>query len=425
MAKFVPLSEAAQILGISEDKLKDMREAGDIHAYRDGAGWKFKNEEVDRVSAALKSGDLGSGLGLDEELDLDETGGAGDADSILLSEVELGEEAGGQRSSTIIGKGEDLGEDSDVQLASESIIGAGGEADVELAGGSSKKMSAAGETGEGSGAQFDDLDDLDLDLESASDKLDLGVDGATGGSELSLGQSDLSLADDDSVKAGGDSAVSLADDEDEMVLGEGSDSDITLGSGDSGIQLIDPADSGLSLDEEPLDLAGSAVETLELGEDDEITLEEDADDEAATQLKADDDFLLTPLEETGGEETEDSGSQVIALDSESFDESADTLLGAGVMAGDAALADELGDAGAVSLGGPAASHALGPAPAAAAEAPYTVWNVMSLVLCVLMLSLTGMMLFDLIRNMWSWNEAYALNSTIMDELLQAIPIFKK
>lgn len=69
------------------------------------------------------------------------------------------------------------------------------------------------------------------------------------------------------------------------------------------------------------------------------------DPDAATQLKADDDFMLTPLGLDGESEDswEDSGTQVIALDSESFDEAADTMLGGAAMSsGAAALADQLG-----------------------------------------------------------------------------------
>ena len=84
-------------------------------------------------------------------------------------------------------------------------------------------------------------------------------------------------------------------------------------------RLVDPTDSGLSL-EEPLELAGSGEESLELGEDDMISFSEGADTEAPTELKAaDSDFLLTPMEETTEEADSESGSQVIALDTEEED----------------------------------------------------------------------------------------------------------
>ena len=51
MAKFVELNEAAQMLGMTPEQLVEMRSSGDIHGYRDGASWKFKIEEVERVLA--------------------------------------------------------------------------------------------------------------------------------------------------------------------------------------------------------------------------------------------------------------------------------------------------------------------------------------------------------------------------------------
>ena len=124
----------------------------------------------------------------------------------------------------------------------------------------------------------------------------------------------------------GGSAIDLSGkglEDDDLVLG-GSDkgSDVTIG-GDSGISLVDPADSGLSL-EQPLDLGGAGEESLELGEDDMLAPGE-AGGSSPAQVKTDDDFLLTPLEETSDTEESESGSQVIALDTEG-DEAA-TMLG--------------------------------------------------------------------------------------------------
>jgi len=33
------------------------------------------------------------------------------------------------------------------------------------------------------------------------------------------------------------------------------------------------------------------------------------------------------------------------------------------------------------------------------------------------LMLCGMMMFDLLRTMWSWNEPYSINSSLMDTIL--------
>jgi excisionase family DNA binding protein len=436
MAQFLSLDDAAERLGITKDELNQRRDAGDIRGFRDGASWKFKEEEVERFATELASGDG------DDILDL--AGGDFDLgnDSILLSEQELGP-AGKGPSSTVIGKsGQIPSEDSDVKMAAEmeadSDINLGdSHSDVQLSGaGTSDVLGGVS----GLGAQFEDLEELDLDLDAESGKVisDSGADSLKlGAGDLALGDtgSALSLTGDGSdfsnvtsdlgigsgMGSGGSALDLAADEDDELVLGEGSGSDITMSSGDSGIGLASPSDSGLSLDEEPLELGGSTVESLELGEDDEVSLDlASSDPDAATQLKADDDFMLTPLDEVGGDETEDSGSQVIALDSESFDESADTMLGGAAMAsGAAALADQLGDMSGSSMTGSAASPLM-PAPMTVPEAPYSIWNVLSLAMCFIFLALTGMMMFDLLRNMWSWDESYALNSSIMDGFINMI-----
>lgn len=543
--KFLNLDEAAQTLGISKEKLNQLREDNRIHAYRDGAGWKFKVEEVDRVANEMRDGTFDN----EDALDLDFLGG--EDDSILLSEVELGDSENAP--STIIGNQDDIhgdgnaplggAGDSDLKLASESDLSLADESglalaesglsladesDLTLASGDSglalpeddQPAASAGQSdvlasgddqptadladtkGSGIGSHFDNLDELELDLESASsndlpttepaasaadttepeepqltdlsgisidvsgsglslagddeelslasEQSGLQLDGGSeivldsGSSGLTLDGSDLLVTGDSSkdqadnlmsdvTLAPDESAIDLLadDDDDELVLGDAVGSDITLGSGDSGINLA-PSDSGLSLDEAPLALGGSAVESLDLS-DDEVLLEEDTDGEVATQLKTDEDFLLTPLDE-GGVDAEDDSSQVIALDSESFDESAATMLGGGLLEDDL-LDGGLDDGGAVGLeaAAPAGVAAAdtgfvgAAAPAAApseAESPYTVWNLLSLTLCAMLLGLTGMMLFDLVRSVWSWNEPYAINSTLMDGLTQAIPIFE-
>ncbi|MEO2049677.1 MAG: helix-turn-helix domain-containing protein, partial [Pirellulales bacterium] len=109
--KFIQLEEAAEILGISPEKLLQMREQNEIRGFRDGSNWKFKAEELDRVKATLGADEL--------ELDLDETGttegGSGAGDSILLSEKELG--SGSVGSSTVIGQsGTGATDHSDLKL---------------------------------------------------------------------------------------------------------------------------------------------------------------------------------------------------------------------------------------------------------------------------------------------------------------------
>ena len=49
--RFLSLEEAAQQLGVAKEMLNQLREAGDARAFRDGASWKFKETEVERLAS--------------------------------------------------------------------------------------------------------------------------------------------------------------------------------------------------------------------------------------------------------------------------------------------------------------------------------------------------------------------------------------
>lgn len=395
--EYYNLEKAAEVLGIYPAELTEMRERGEIRAFRDGGDFKFKKEEVDDLAVQIRS----------QKTQKAET--PDDSEDVLLSEVELGG-SDPSASGTVLGVGEASPEDSDIKLADSntSLATEGGDSGDGL------------ELGSGSGDSGDGLEELDLMIEE----------------DIALEDSQISLSDDDPVQsASGGSAIDLVagSDDDDLVLGtaSGSGSDITIGQ-DSGISLVDPHDSGLSLDE-PLELA-SDDESLALGEDDMLTLSEDADTEAPTELKADDDFLLTPLEEAGADDDSESGSQVIALDEAAGDDAATMVAGMG--GGMAAMLDEDAAAAAagplevaegaeVGFGGPQAAvpGAALAAPTAAAlpEAPYGKLAMAGLIGCVLLLTLSGIMAVDLVRNMWSWNAPYAVSSSLMDMILGLLP----
>ncbi len=434
--KLVTLEEAAAMLGVTPDALNEMRQKQEIFGYRDGASWKFKPEDVERLKeelAARATGFVSSGDSSEDS--------SGD-DLVLLSEAELGE-SGASPSSTVIGRGgqEERASDSDLKLAEsgERTISLGGSGALERAAG---KAESAAEPAAGAGAaqagggQQKEPDTIDLggELEKEGSGIDLPSDLgvgqepalATGGSDKKS-SSDVTLATPPSGFTVGDSSIHESSSE-ELVLG-GSGSDITLSPGDSGIQLVNPADSGLSL-EEPVELGSSSGDdsSFDLGSDSSEVLgtAADFDSDAVMELKSDDDFLLTPLEESSDEESQDSGSQVIALDedSASFDDVSPTML-----ATDSASSLEVVDEGAAPLGlapglvqapGVPGQQLVGPA-APAREAAYSIPVVLSLGGCVLVLSLTGMMMFEMVRVMWSWDEPYAVNSKLMDAIVSLFP----
>jgi len=421
--KFLDLNEAAAALGLSTDQLMELRQNGEIHGYRDGASWKFKTEEVDRVKSERAGGEID---GHSEEFDhLMPTGGDEEASSeldsmsILVSDEALGKSPP-TSSSTIIGKkkaqeaaagdsGLGLAEepsgkaDSDLKLADESVPG---------------NLKLAGDSGVLSGPEA---------------KLDTSAAG-TGALELASEQSDG--IGSDALNLGG-SDLSLGEDSDDLVLGgSGIGSDVSLDPGGSGINLATPSDSGLSL-EEPLELGGSNVEALELPEDEDMVAigEAPADPDQATMLKADDEFTLTPMGEFGGEDSSGSGSQVIELsDGSGFDDAAATILGGGMAAaaGVGMAAGGLGGA-AVLQEVPAVdpSAGLGPVVTPAAgrpqpmvmtgpvEANYSIWNVMFLLCVVMVMGLSGLMMVDLLRNMWAFDGTTSASSSVMDTILEA------
>ncbi len=383
--------QAAAFLGIRAAELIQMRERGEVRAFRDSGDWKFRKEDLEKLASQLKSRQAEEPESPDES-----------SEDVLLSELALGE-SDSASSGTVIGSSEQASEQSDVKLAGSDVaIGAGAE--------EAKEQPPE--------SKAEDLDEIDLTIDE----------------DVPLEDSQIALADTGGrVQEGSPgSGVELGEEleDDELVLGgSGSGSDITIGQ-DSGISLVDPHDSGLSLDE-PMELA-SDDESLALGEDEMLALSEEA--EAPAELKADDDFLLTPMEEGAEEEDSESGSQVIALDTagEAGDEAA-TM----VAAGPAPMLDEdLAGMGAaiaepapllepapevvapVGVEKPAAPGVpLAPGAVPLPEAPYGLGVMAGLSGCVVLLVLSGMMAFDLVRNMWSWDGAYGLSSSLMDMIL--------
>jgi excisionase family DNA binding protein len=437
--KFYETEEAAKVLGVTPEQLNEMRDRREVYAVRDGGTWKFKVEEIDRLVAERAEGILPEDSGEFAELD-------DDPDSILVSDLGLGPSSAGA-SSTVIGKSNAPSSPaSDIHIAQPKSDES--DLNLDLPMGSDVRLDTSDEptpgpssgspspSSSGLSAKFDDLDTLDLDMPSAAESgISIGSDVMPAGSQDLILPEDVVSLSDKPVTAkppsdGGGSVLELGEDDDVLGLGSsgvGIDSDVTRSVSDSGISLIDPSDSGLSLERNDLQLAGSKLESLDLGGDDLITLDEPDLSEAPTQLKADDDFLLTPAEEATTEES--SGSQVIALDSElDFDESSATMVGGGL--GVTALEEEeepsisgmsSGDLG-PSLGSLPPTTALAPAPAMAAmtagsDMNFALWNILLLVPLLVCLILCGIMLFDLMRNMWSWNGAYAVNSSLMDMIL--------
>ena len=377
-SKFVELSEAAKQLGMSADELNDARNAGEVHGFRDGSSWKFKPQELERF-AEERGVSMDAGDNFDDLLDdLDIDGGGGS--SVLVSDEALG---AGQESlsSTIIGENSAGAADSDLRLVPAEDEGD----DISLDDDDDELQLEPLADSTGSDLTLDDADDDELSLEPA-----------TGTGELGAASDELDL---DGL------------DDDDLTVDIGGGSDLTLGTGDSGINLASPADSGLSLEEEPLEI-GSSASGLELPEDDEvISLGAEAGPDDATQLKQEDEFLLSADETDDDVGDESSGSQVIDLeDSAAFEDSGD---GAGLTPAGGGLEAELqSQAGGVDpsmgLGQPAPTYGGSP------ETPYSAWNVAALMFILLLLSVSGIVMIDLIRSLDTWEGETTISSGLAD-----------
>lgn len=446
-SNYVSLEDAAKALGVPADRLVEMRSQGEIRGFRDGASWKFPQAEIDRLLA-------GSGINLSDEGDL-----APGGSSILVSEpgsdVALVARQGDNGSDVQVVSSRSGGEapqrepleeadDDELELAGEEDLRLADESGVLDLGIDAKE----GSTGPVIGA--DDLlaaeeggtgpeSDLDLDLErhgSDADVLgDLDLVGAEQG-----GTDDLIQGDSAPDLAGGggvDDALSdddelvIADDDDDLVL-SGAESDISI-AGDSGVNLMSPSDSGLSLESEPLDLAGSSISALDLGGDAGASPSKGGSGSGSlVDFEADEEFQLSPSG-VGIDAEDDSGSQVIEVeDSAAFVGDMDlgddafgggtAVVGEGLLEGDAMVADEglvaedamMDDGFGIDAGAPAP---VGAAVPVAYETPFTTWSVVALAGILLLMCLGGMLMTDLMRNMWAYSEPAAPVSSMTDALI--------
>jgi hypothetical protein len=427
----------------------------------DQSAMDLKLSDTDAMSAGSElelAGleDTVTASGSDLSLDLPEDG-SDPTDSILLSEEELGESVGSL--STIIGRKEldlpdadlefadDVTDEEDTKLSSSS--GASDVLSAQVAG--SGVLDEMEDLSDAKKA-FKDLEEVELDLAAESslalNPADVADVKAKGKSLTTKGDSDLKLGDDEEVGDEGNmgstdvpleelAAVGTAADgddgdmelelagDDDLILADAGGSDITLDSGDSGINLISPSDSGLALDDIPLDVGGSAIlSSLSLeGSDPEISLlggDSNAAAASGAALQTDDDFQLTPLSE-GGLDDGDSSSQVIALDADlgGFADAGNAgLLDDGFPADDEGVvltedfAEAPGDGG-FGMDPYAAPVAVG----SAAEVQYGPGAIALLTCCGLFMALGSFMMIDMIRNIWSWDENYAVNSSLLDALL--------
>ena len=293
MSKLIPMEEAAKVLGLSVEKLNELRDNNEVFGYRDGSTWKFKMSELERVaddmglsisplSSAVEGIKGALGLGGDQsdssELDLgledssDDLFLESDSDSIAMddSSVELFQSstggADGGTSSDIL-SGDDDDDDDMIDLAESGLLVKNSSKDMLLDKGDDLSL-------------FDSSDDLNLDeaLDEAADdlmledsSLDLKLDESSddlmledSSAELKLDKpaDDLKLEDslDDLMLEDSSAALKLEESSDDLKL---EDSGLALKTdGEDSVKLSDSSvldgDDDLSFGSSSLELASEA-----------------------------------------------------------------------------------------------------------------------------------------------------------------------
>lgn len=449
--KFISLDDAAARLGLSKERLNQLREAGDLRAYRDGASWKFRTEEIEKLEAEGVPSDGGdddyelalggeSDLSLDladenegpptpdpvaadDDLELDDDvidlsieplGDGDDAESILLTGDQELEGGMPRPQSTIIGKSE-LSLEDDLELAAASDVVGSEPTEPAAAGGS-----------------FDDIEELELDLDGEAsrvsnadaapqaaassdlelDELDLDLAGSSAGSDILNGgdndDANPSLSGSVAGLSGLD-ALDLSDDEDDDLVLGGSDDSGDLASSDSGINLS-PSESGFALDEVALDLGGGSAigSQLDLAA---LSAAGSSPSNAGADVSGlgGEDFQLTPSDDA--DDDEEDSSQIVAL--EEISEEEEDLPGFEAAEDD----DDAGgfdDGFSGGLGGETSAAPV--AVAAAEEVSFPGWIIGILGASMFTMLLCGLMAMDLVQSMWAWDEPFSFNSQLIDTL---------
>jgi hypothetical protein len=438
MSNLIPMDEAARILGMTVEQVTELRSNNEIFGYKDGANWKFKMSELERVAEEMdiqlnmsEAADVASDLSESFGFDLSESSGLlmdEDSASGLIEDLDSSEyledssvelERPDPQSISIENEADSIDLDSsDLRLADSGLLDkeasdtaktAGSDVDSEsvlddeeeLSFGSSSLSLASDSRKAGDSIKLDDSKKM-----SESDLLLSGDD-----DDLSMPDDDFTFGDDSGSFEDGGELSSDFEDSGALILDDSeSSNEITLEPNESGINLS-ASSSGLSLDDgSSLDLGASDIDALDLPDDSEeiVVLDDSGVD---PMMLEEDDFNLTPLENSM-EDDDSSGSQVIALeDSEIYaDDSAATVLG------DSSFGEPVGADG--SFGDDSSfgafedpSQAMAPvgvgavavgagAVAALEEAPYTLWQILSLGGTLFLMLAGSMVAYNLAQNLW-------------------------
>ncbi|GAB4146947.1 MAG: helix-turn-helix domain-containing protein [Planctomycetaceae bacterium] len=323
--KYLSLEEAASALGISTEELNRRRESGEIRGFADRGNWKFKEEDIEKLSresqadsnpdvpimgsaeesSAEDSGVLlvGDDSGIFSDLEDDDVGeqptiirkstdsplseAASDSDvRLVLDETLIGEDDSGSAEETAA---QDVDSDSDVKL-----VEADSDSDVKLVSDDSASDVQLVETGLlDSDVKLAEEEGTDQDVtlispsEPSSDS-DVQLIGADVGTDEDIplapaedsGETISVLAEDSGIalEPTGDSGIPLLSGDSGIALEGVDDSGIALVEDvDSGISLVEPTDSGIALDVLNEGTPAAATDDLEATQLDVSAVEEGDD----------------------------------------------------------------------------------------------------------------------------------------------------
>lgn len=294
--------------------------------------------------------------------------------------------------------------------------------------------------------------DSDLDFNFDDDDVNFSIEGlappAAGGSSRKATKPPEDHDDLDRTVAM--NTVDFSDDDIDLSLDSG-DSDLTKGGPSSGINLAKPDDSGISLeDPSSVDETNSEFELSldsdadELFDSADIDFKDDEDapkpspakgkpaaapsagSAASTQPSkiisgsenaSDSDFELA-LGDDDFEAEQESGSEVIAIDEDDDDDGIEAVEEEAEEIEASVAEDEDEEDSLPATGGAAAAVLPRQRVVAATEVEWGAGWLVPLSLTTIMLVLTGMMMYEVMRSAWSYNTPYTMSATLIDQVYQ-------
>jgi len=332
--KYLSLEEAAAVVGVSEERLKEARAAGDIRGFADRGNWKFRQEDLEEFARTIQadsSPDVPI-FGGDNVLDDDE--GIAEqpttirkSDSNVLTDDDLAGDEGASDSGVRLVFDQDNSDDASVDIpvslsdSSEEMVLAvddgdgteSGSIDIPVSlGDSAEELHLDLDEGDSSEIALD-LDRSDSDVRLASDLDDESLADSSADVLMSsqVSDSDVRLlsqdppvqtdADSDVLSLdGGDSGSDIAVASDVRVLKTDSDSDVKLvgADSDSDVRLL-PADGDSDSDVKLADTEAGIVLSTEDDDDDDGMLELGGDSGISLDVDPDSGISLDMADDSG------------------------------------------------------------------------------------------------------------------------------